>query len=759
MRIRILGGGPAGLYLSILLKKADPSHDILVVERNAPDDTFGWGVVFSDETMSNLADADAESYAAITRDFARWDAIDIRVKGQVIRSRGHGFCGIERKRLLQTLQARARALGVELRFRTEIADVDALRDGADLLVGADGLRSVVRARFADAFRPSFDVRKSPYIWLGSTIPFEAFTFCFRENEHGLFQIHAYQFTSSPSDRGISTVIVETDEESWRRAGLDRATEAGSIAYCEKVFAEDLHGHPLLGNRSQWIRFTTVRNERWWHENVVLIGDAAHTAHFSIGSGTKMALEDAIALARALAAHPRDLGAALQAYEDERRPLIGRTQTAAQQSLEWFEHARRYYAAFEPMQFAFSLLTRSRRITHANLQIRDAAFVAEADRFYAEKSGVRVEKGRRAPPPMFTPFRLRKLELENRIVVSPMCQYSAEDGLPDDWHLVHLGSRAIGGAGLVMAEMTDVSPEARITPGCTGIWNDEQVARWTRIVEFVHRWSKARIGLQLGHAGRKGSTKPMWLGMDEPLDDGNWELVAPSPIPYDPSKGSATPREMTRADMDRVIEDFVRCTRNALRAGFDLLEIHAAHGYLLSSFLTPLSNQRTDAYGGSLENRMRFPLEVVEAVRAEWPADKPLSVRISATDWVEGGFSGDDAVAVSRELARRGVDVIDVSTGQTSPRARPVFGRAYQTPFSDRIRNEVGIPTIAVGNIQDWDQANSILLAGRADLIALARPHLWDPYFTLHAAHAQGWDEVRWPPQYGLAPQAAPRPKT
>lgn len=759
MRIRILGGGPAGLYLAILLKKTDRSHDIRVFERNAPEDTFGWGIVFSDETMGNLAEADAETYDAITRDFARWDTIEIRVKGQAIRSRGHGFCGIGRHRLLQILHERARALGVDIQFHSEVTDVDALRADADLLVGADGVRSIVRRHIAEAFRPTFDVRKNRYIWLGSTIPFGLFTFSFRENEHGLFQIHAYQFAAPQNGRAISTVIVETDEASWRRAGLDRATEAESIAYCEKVFAEDLQGHRLLGNRSQWIQFTTLRNERWWHENVVLIGDAAHTAHFSIGSGTKMAFEDAIALARAITAHPGDLCAALRAYEEERRPLVGRTQTAAQQSLEWFEHAARHYAALEPMQFAFSLLTRSRRITHANLRVRDPSFVDEADRWFAHKSGVRVEPGRRAPPPMFTPFRLRGLELANRIVVSPMCQYSAKDGLPDDWHLVHLGSRAIGGAGLVMTEMTDVSPEARITPGCTGIWNDEQVARWARIVEFVHRYSNARIGLQLGHAGRKGSTKPMWLGMDEPLDEGNWELLAPSPIPYDETKGSAVPRAMTRADMDRVIEDFVHCTRNAVRAGFDLLEIHAAHGYLLSSFLTPLSNQRTDQYGGSLENRMRFPLEVVEAVRAEWPADKPLAVRISATDWVEGAFSADDAVVVCRELIRRGVDLIDVSTGQTSPLARPVFGRAFQTPFSDRIRNELHIPTIAVGNIQDWDQANSILLAGRADLIALARPHLWDPYFTLHAAHAQGWEGVHWPPQYALAPQGAPRPKT
>jgi anthraniloyl-CoA monooxygenase len=751
MRASILGGGPAGLYLSILLKKIDPSHDVQVIERNAHDDTFGWGVVFSDETMGNLEEADAESYRAITRDFARWDAIDVHVKGQSIRSGGHGFCGIARKRLLSILQDRARELGVGLTFKREIADVDALRADADLLVGADGLRSVVRTRWQDVFRPSFDVRSCRYIWLGSTQRLPAFTFSFRENEHGLFQIHAYQF-----DAEHSTFIVETDEESWRRAGLDQASESESIAYCEKVFAAELAGHPLLPNRSSWIQFTTLRNERWHHENVVLIGDAAHTAHFSIGSGTKMALEDAIALAAGIARHPGDLRAALAAYEGERRPLIGRTQTAAQQSLEWFESAKRYHRALEPMQLAFSLLTRSRRITHQNLAVRDPAFVARADAWLASRSSVALAG--KAPPPMFTPFRLRELELENRVVVSPMCQYSATEGMPDDWHLVHLGSRAIGGAGLVMAEMTDVSPEARITPGCTGIWSDAHVAAWARIVDFVHRSSRARIGMQIGHAGRKGSTKLMWLGMDEPLEDGNWEIVAPSPIPYDEAKGSATPRPMTRADMVAVIDAHVRATRNARAAGFDLLELHMAHGYLLSSFLTPLSNQRDDEYGGSLENRMRFPLEVLDAVREEWPRELPLSVRISATDWVEGAFSGDDAVALSRALKEHGVDVIDVSTGQTSTLARPVFGRAFQTPFSDRIRNEVGIPTIAVGNIQDWDQVNSIVLAGRADLVALARPHLWDPYFTLHAAVAQGHD-MKWPDQYALAPQSAPRAKS
>jgi anthraniloyl-CoA monooxygenase len=749
LRTHILGGGPAGLYLAILLKKRDPSHDIRILERNAPDDTFGWGVVFSDETLGNLEEADAESYAAIRRAFAYWDAIDIHYKGERIRSRGHGFCGLSRKRLLGILQDRARELGVEITFRVDVEDVERLRD-CDLFVGADGVNSRVRARYADVLRPSIDLRKCRYMWLGSPQRFEAFTFSFRENEHGVFQIHAYQF-----DEAHSTVIVECDEASWRNAGLDSASTAESIAYCERVFAEELGGAPLLENRSRWIQFPTVTLERWRHENVVLIGDAAHTAHFSVGSGTKLAMEDSIALAAALEG-ATDLSAALARYEEERRPWVGRVQRSAQQSLEWFEDVRRY-VGFEPTPFAFSLLTRSRRITHENLRVRDPELVDRADRWFLQHVGQPVPPPSQKPrTPMFTPFTLRGLTLENRVVVSPMCQYSADDGVPNDWHLVHLGSRAIGGAGLVFAEMTDVSPEGRITPGCTGLWNDAQAAAWKRIVDFVHANGRAKIAMQLGHAGRKGSSKRPWEGReDEPLDEGGWELLAPSAIPY--RAYSPAPRAMTRDDMDRVKAQFVRSTELAIDAGFDLLELHFAHGYLLSSFLSPLSNQRDDTYGGSLANRMRYPLEVLDAVRAVWPADKPLSVRISATDWVDGGFTGDDAVELARALKAHGCDLIDVSTGQTSPEAKPIYGRMYQTPFADRIRNEVGIPTLTVGNITSADQVNTILLAGRADLVALARPHLRDPYFTLHAAEElEEWD-VHYPPQY-LAAKPRSRPK-
>ncbi len=745
MRVHVLGGGPAGLYLSILMKKRDPRADIRIFERNPEGQTWGWGVVFSDETLGNLVDADPETYAAITEAFVRWDEIEVRAHGTTHRSRGHGFCGLSRRRLLQILEARATSLGVSIQHQIDVTDVDALRKDCDLLVGADGLRSIVRKRWEDAFRPSLDPRRCRYVWLGTRHRFEAFTFSFRQNEHGLFQIHAYPF-----ERETGTVIVECEEKTWLRAGLDRASEGDTLAYCEKLFAADLEGDRLLSNRSLWTQFPTLKNEHWSHENVVILGDAAHTAHFSIGSGTKLAMEDAIALDRSLAVPGRSLAASLAAYEEERKPDVGRIQTAAQQSLEWFETVETRHDALPVSQLLFSLFSRSRRITHANLHKRDGAFVEALDRAFEERSGfARPEAARARPrPPMFTPFRLRELELVNRIVVSPMCQYSAEDGMPNDFHLVHLGSRAIGGAGLLFTEMTDIAPEARISPGCAGIWSDAHGAAWKRIVDFVHRESDAKIGMQIGHAGRKGATKVLWEGYDEPLPDAqSWELVAPSPLAYSEAKKSRVPREMTRADMDRVRDQFVAATRRADQAGFDLVELHMAHGYLLSTFLSPLTNHREDAYGGSVEARMRYPLEVFAAMRAVWPAHKPMSVRLSATDWVPGGTEAADSVLIAAALGKAGCDVIDVSTGQVSPLEKPVYGRAFQTPFSERIRLEAKVPTIAVGNVQDFDQANSILLAGRADLVALARPHLADPYFTLHAAAAQGWDDVRWPKQY------------
>jgi len=735
VKINCLGGGPGGLYFSILCRKAMPNAEVHVYERNASDDTFGWGGVFSDETLGNLRDADAETFKAITDDFIYWDAISVYHRGNHVRSGGHGFCGIKRQRLLSLLQERAQAVGVQLHFNVEVDDPESLRD-CDIMLAADGVNSRCRTLWSESFKPSVSTEAARYIWLGTHQQFPDFTFSFRENEHGVFQTHAYQF-----DADTSTFIVECDEESWRKAGLDTADEAASIAYCEKVFADDLGGHSLMANRSQWIQFRTVKNQSWRHENVVLLGDAAHTAHFSIGSGTKLAMEDAIAFAEGVVKYG-ELDGAVAHYEQERLPLVGRIQKAASQSLDWFENVRRH-VEHSTERLTFSLLSRTRRITHGGLRVRDEDYVQAVDDWYredVEATGLSPE-----PPPMFTPFEVGGLRLENRMVVSPMCQYSAADGLPNDWHMVHLGSRAIGGAGLVFVEMTNVSEDARITPGCTGIYNDEHVAAWTRIVDFMHQNSKAKVAMQLGHAGRKGATKLMWDGIDEPLESGGWPLLGPSPIPW--AEGSQVPKAMDREDMDRVREDFVRAAQRSEACGFDMLEVHLAHGYLLSSFLTPLSNQRDDGYGGSLENRARYPLEVVRAVREVW-RDKPLSVRISATDWVEGGFDVEDAVALCRMLKAAGVDIIDVSAGQTSPDAAPVYGRAFQMPFSERIRNEVGIPTITVGNIWTPDQVNTILVAGRADLVAMARAHLGEPYWTLRAAASSGYETPEnWPLQY------------
>ena len=750
MKVHIVGGGPAGLYLGILMKRADPSHEVLVLERNRVDDTFGFGVVFSEATQENLAQADPETALEMTRSLARWEDIDIHYRGSVITSTGHGFAGIERRALLGILARRARDLKVDLRFGVEVTNPASL-GAADVVVAADGMGSILRDKYAAQFAPRLEWRPNRFVWLGTTRPFPAFTFFFKESPHGLWRIHAYQYAP-----GSSTFIVETTDTAWRATGLAENDEDATLAFCEALFAEELQGHRLLKNRSLWRRFPTVRNARWHAENVVLLGDAAHTAHFSVGSGTKLAMEDAIALAGALQRY-RAVPEALAAYEAERRPAVESLQRAAQVSLQWFEDTERYMD-LEPIQFAFNLLTRSLRITHDNLRVRDPAFVTKVDRWFAQ--GAQQQSGEPVsldppPPPLFTPFRLRDLVLPNRVVVSPMSMYSAADGMPNDWHLVHIGSRAIGGAGLVMTEMTDVSPEGRITPGCAGLYSPEHVAAWKRIVEFVHTHSEAKIGMQLGHAGRKASTRLAWEGIDEPLEAGNWPIMAPSPLPYHPY--GQVPREMNRADMDRVRDQFVRATDGAEAAGFDLLELHFAHGYLLASFISPLTNRRTDEYGAGLQGRMRFPLEVVDAVRRVWPAHKPLSVRISAVDWAPGGLESDAAVEVARLLAAHGVDVVDVSAGQTVPDAKPVYGRQFQTPFSDRIRHEAGIATMAVGNISSYADVNTILAAGRADLVVLARAHLWDPYWTRHAASELEYP-IRWPRQYESLERYSPRLK-
>lgn len=741
MRIAVVGGGPAGLYFALLMKRDWPEITVDVFERNQADDTFGFGVVFSDQTLDTFKAADAKSYAAIRDNFAYWDDIEIHFKGDSYRVPGNGFCGCSRRSLLMLVQERARELGVGLHFGADIADIEALKRDYDLVVGADGINSRVRETWRERFQPQTDLRPNHFTWMGSTRPFDAFTFFFKETEHGVFIAHCYQY-----EAGRSTWVLETDPETFAKAGLGAMDEAQSAAFLEGVFAEELEGHSLVTNRSLWRNFPMIRCRNWVVDNVVLIGDAKATAHFSIGSGTKLAMEDAIALHRAMGQAKLDVAAGLKLFETKRREEVEKTQHAADVSLVWFEELRRFWD-FEPLRFAFGLMTRSKAITYDNLALRAPEMVTAVDELVAKELGslAKRRKGGSPVPPAFQPFEMRGMRVENRMVLSPMCQYSAEDGLPSDWHLMHYGSRAIGGPGLIYTEMTCVASDARITPGCAGLWTDEQEAAWTRIVDFVHAHSAAKICLQLGHAGRKGASKLMWEGMDRPLTDGSWPIISASPLPYYPE--SQVPREMTRGDMDRVKAEFVAAAERGERAGFDMLELHCAHGYLLASFLSPLTNRRDDDYGGSLENRLRYPLEVFRALREVWPKDKPMSVRISATDWAEGGLSADDSVAISEAFAAEGCDLVDVSTGQTARESRPAYGRMFQTPFSDRIRNEARVATMCVGNITTADQINTIIAAGRADLVALGRPHLADPSFVLRAAAWYGVD-IEQPVQYG-----------
>ncbi|MFJ8013231.1 bifunctional salicylyl-CoA 5-hydroxylase/oxidoreductase [Streptomyces sp. NPDC096339] len=740
MRVAVVGGGPGGLYAAALL--ARQGHTVELWERGAPDDTFGFGVVLSDETLGGIERADTVVHAALGAEFVRWDDVDIVHRGRLLTSGGHGFAAIGRRRLLEILHERCAGLGVRLRFRTAAPDPGTLSASYDLVVAADGVHSAVREAGAAHYRPSVTPGRCRYIWLAADFAFESFRFEIAETEHGVMQLHAYPYAADSS-----TVIVEMRDEVWRAAGFDLCDETESAARCAKTFSEALHGRPLRGNRSAWTRFRTVVNEHWSHGNVVLLGDAAHTAHFSIGSGTKLAVEDALALAEAVRAHP-EVPDALAAYEAERRPAVASTQRAAAASMRWFEEIEGYVDQ-PARQFAFNLLTRSRRVTHDNLRLRDERFTRAVERDF----GCPDEN----TPPMFTPLRLRGLTLRNRVVVSPMDMYSADGGVPGDFHLVHLGARALGGAGLVMTEMVCVSEEGRITPGCAGLWTQEQATAWNRIADFVHTSAPGTaLGVQLGHAGRKGSTRVMWEGMDDPLPAGNWPLVAASALPYRPGV-SAAPRALDEADLAALRSEFAAAAVRAADSGFDLLELHCAHGYLLSGFLSPLTNHREDAYGGPLENRLRFPLEVFDAVRAVWPEDRPMTVRLSATDWAPGGTTPEEAVRIAAAFVEHGADAIDVSTGQVVADETPEYGRSYQTPYADRIRNALGVPVIAVGAISSWDDVNSLLLAGRADLCALGRPHLYDPHWTLHAAADQSYEgpAAPWPAPYRAGSRKPP----
>lgn len=753
MNIVCIGGGPAGLYFGLLMKLQNPKNRVVVIERHRPYDTFGWGVVFSDATLNNLRDADPVSAATISAEFSYWNDIDIHFNGESCRSSGHSFIGIGRKKLLNILQDRCLEVGVELIFETQVTDEQevARQYDADLVIASDGINSAIRTRYIEAFKPDIDQRRCRFVWLGTKKVFEAFTFLFTENEHGWFQAHAYQF-----EQGLSTFIVETTEETWLKAGIDKMSQEEGIAYCENLFSSWLDGEKLISNAAHlrgaaiWIRFPRIICDSWVHWTrpsdkevpLVLMGDAAHTAHFSIGSGTKLAFEDSIQLANSLQEANGDLHKGLEHYQAVRSVEVLKIQNAARNSTEWFENVTRYQN-LQPEQFAYSLLTRSQRISHENLRLRDAAWLESYERWFAQQAGIESEE---LIPPMLTPFKLRDITLKNRIVLSPTLLYSADNGLVSNFHQVHLGSRALGGVGLVMTEMTAVSPEARVTLGCPGIWNDEQTHAWRQITDFIHHNSEAKTGIQLGHSGSRGSTQRGWEKENHPLTERNWPLVSASALPYLPEI-SATPSALTEEQMQAIIEQFIAATKRADEAGFDLLEIQAAHGYLLSSFISPLTNQRDDQYGGHLENRLRFPLALVKAVRDVWPTSKPLAVRISATDWVEGGTTVDEAVQIGQAMQAVGVDLIDCSSGEVSSDQQPVYGRMYQTPMADRIRNEGNVPVMAVGAITDSDQVNSIIAAGRADLCALSRPLLANPMWLLHECARFGWSQVTWPAAY------------
>ena len=746
LKIVCLGGGPASLYFSILMKKQNPAHDITVIERGERDSTWGFGVVFSDETLKGFMDADAQSYKRIVEHFAYWGGIDNKIHGKTINSQGHGFCGMSRLKLLNIFHDRCEELGVKLRFNTDITDVSQLEiDKHDLVVAGDGITSLIRETFKDKFQTTMDWRANKFCWLATTKPLEDFTFIFTRNEHGWWWVHAYRY-----EEGMTTWIVETSEKTWASAGMDTASEEETKAYCEQVFKDYLDGHPLITNRSVWRTFPVVRNEKLYYRNIVLLGDAVRSAHFSIGSGTKLAMEDAIALTSCFEETGNDVKAALAKYQGVRKDEADRLQRTAVVSLSWFEHIDRYASVQSAEQFTFNMLCRAKRITYENLRLRDPQYIKTVDRWFAEQAktdtGFNDIDTARPTVPVFQPFQIGNMRVENRFQMSAMCQYCAEDGKPTDWHFMHYAERAVGGAGLVNSEMICPSAEGRITPGCAGLWNDEQTQKWQRIVEFVHNNSHAKFCAQIGHSGRKGATCLPWEGgVDEPLADGGWEIIGPSPLPY--LEHSVVPREATIDDMDKVVEDFVNAVRNAERAGFDMIELHMAHGYLLSSFISPVTNRRKDEFGGDIDNRMRFPLRVLQACRAAWPGEKPVSARISATDWIDGGLTEEDMLRAATMLKEAGLDIINVSTGQVTKDEDPIYGRMFQAPFADQIRNEVGIPTIVAGNVTTADQANTLIAAGRTDIVAFGRMIMNQPHFVLMAAAHYAHKDQYWAPQY------------
>jgi len=727
MKIAVIGGGPGGLYFSILTKKAMPHCQIDIYERNKSDDSFGFGVVFSDETLGEFLKRDMESYELIRSKFAYWDDIVVARDGQQVSIAGNGFCGCSRKTLLQLLQQRCREEGVNLHFEQNIDDLSQYAD-ADIMLAADGIGSSVRTKYEKEFGTKISLKKNRFVWLGSTKPLDAFTYFFRTTEFGTIVAHSYQY-----EEGMSTWIFECSDETWQKFNFEVTNEEDTIAKISEIFKDELDGHPLISNKSHWRQFPHVTNENWHHNNIVLLGDAKATAHYSIGSGTKLAMDCAIGLSDAVIANPNDVQAAFQQYEKTRRNPVEMIQYAALVSLDWFENMDRnnqhpFY------QFAFGCMTRSKKVTFENLRLRDKSFT---DKVLEE-----FNNNTNNQPAAFSKFKLRDLELQNRIVMAPMGQYSAENGIVNDWHFQHYSSRAIGGLGLIITELTAISEMARITLGCAGIHSKEQVVAWKRINDFIHNNTQTKIGIQLGHSGRKGATKKPW----EDIFNGiSWKLLSASAIPF--NENSVTPKAMTVADMDLITSQFVQATKNANEAGFDLIELQAHHGFLLASFLSPLTNVRTDEFGGSIENRLKFPLSVFNEMRAVFPKEKPMSVRISATDWTENGISEEDVFIIATAFKEAGADIINVSTGNTVSNQKPVTGRMWQTPFADAVRNTVDIPTITAGYIQDIDQINTIILNGRADLVALGRPLLLDANFVRNAQAYEQFEPTDIPNQY------------